>query len=313
MPLATQATNIQRTQQSVQSVLTGLLGEDAPLSVPIAVREISEEPMIPQVLRAATPLVPLSRTRPPSPRARASPQNFGGYSQPPSCAALKARTDELAGAKRLVAAGPADQARDAAHAVFPRAPAAAALPPVAALPPPQPCAPRRSPPRASLKASQRSLWPSEQALLSRVSSALGYENASAVRLDQAREVAVCHLSHGDSLPAGLSEQDVLAMLDLGARQWQAPPPVPPPPAPRPLPPACSALPRLLARRVSSSRLPNCASSCAGTLLLTVILVAFLIQNGESNWLQGLMLIVAYCIVSAGFFVHVDPELESTCD
>ena len=138
VPLATQATNIQRTQQSVQSVLTGLLGEDAPLSVPIAVREISEEPMIPQVLRAATPLVPLSRTRPPSPRARASPQNCSGYSQPPSCAALKARTDELAGAKRLVAAGPADQARDAAHAVFPRAPAAAALSPVAALPRPQP-------------------------------------------------------------------------------------------------------------------------------------------------------------------------------
>ena len=104
---------------------------------------------------------------------------------------------------------------------FPRlqpSPGHSPAPPAAALPAPR-------------KASQRSLWPPEQALLSRVSSALGYENASAVRLDQAREVAVCHLSHGDSLPAGLSEQDVLAMLDLGARQWQAPPPVPPPPAP----------------------------------------------------------------------------------
>jgi len=47
----------------------------------------------------------------------------------------------------------------------------------------------------------------------------------------------------------------------------------------------------------------------GTLLLTVMLVAFLIQNGESNWLQGLMLVVAYCIVSAGFFVHVDGPAE----
>jgi Ca2+:H+ antiporter len=48
----------------------------------------------------------------------------------------------------------------------------------------------------------------------------------------------------------------------------------------------------------------------GTLLLTVILVAFLIQNGESNWLQGLMLIVAYAIVSLGFFVHCDQNGEA---
>jgi len=47
-----------------------------------------------------------------------------------------------------------------------------------------------------------------------------------------------------------------------------------------------------------------------TLLLTVVLVAFLIQNGESNWLQGLMLVVAYCIVSMGFFVHCDQNGEA---
>lgn len=29
------------------------------------------------------------------------------------------------------------------------------------------------------------------------------------------------------------------------------------------------------------------------------------QTGESNWLQGVMLIIAYCIVACGFFVHVD--------
>jgi len=43
----------------------------------------------------------------------------------------------------------------------------------------------------------------------------------------------------------------------------------------------------------------------GCLLLTVMLVACITQTGESNWLQGLMLIVAYCIVSVGFFFHVD--------
>ena len=87
-----------------------------------------------------------------------------------------------------------------------------------------------------------------------------------------------------------------------------------------------------------------------TLLLTVVLVAFLIQvslmgsnlnpnpnpdpdpdphpnpnpdpnpnpipnphpnqHGESNWLQGLMLVVAYCIVSMGFFVHCDQNGEA---
>eukprot|EP00965_Chrysotila_dentata_P219428 6191145-Pleurochrysis_carterae.AAC.1 len=30
------------------------------------------------------------------------------------------------------------------------------------------------------------------------------------------------------------------------------------------------------------------------------------QNGESNWMMGVMLVVCYCSVAAGFFVHVDP-------
>jgi len=42
-----------------------------------------------------------------------------------------------------------------------------------------------------------------------------------------------------------------------------------------------------------------------SLFCTIVLVGFVIQNGESNWLQGVMLVVAYCCVSAGFFVHVD--------
>jgi len=43
----------------------------------------------------------------------------------------------------------------------------------------------------------------------------------------------------------------------------------------------------------------------GCLLLTTILVGFMIQSGESNWLQGIILVIAYCAVSAGFFVHKD--------
>jgi len=47
----------------------------------------------------------------------------------------------------------------------------------------------------------------------------------------------------------------------------------------------------------------------GTLLITCLLVGFIIQNGESNWMMGVMLVVAYCAVSAAFFVHVDDRTE----
>ena len=47
-----------------------------------------------------------------------------------------------------------------------------------------------------------------------------------------------------------------------------------------------------------------------TIFITVIVVSVLIQKGKSNWLSGLMLLVAYFIVSAGYFVHVnEPEGE----
>jgi hypothetical protein len=38
-------------------------------------------------------------------------------------------------------------------------------------------------------------------------------------------------------------------------------------------------------------------------VLTVVAVAFTISGGESNWLSGWALIVAYAIVAAGFFYH----------
>ncbi|KAJ4982343.1 hypothetical protein NE237_033180 [Protea cynaroides] len=44
-----------------------------------------------------------------------------------------------------------------------------------------------------------------------------------------------------------------------------------------------------------------------TLLITVLVVAFLLQDGTSNYFKGLMLMLCYLIVAASFFVHVDPN------
>ncbi|PKA62544.1 Vacuolar cation/proton exchanger 2 [Apostasia shenzhenica] len=43
-----------------------------------------------------------------------------------------------------------------------------------------------------------------------------------------------------------------------------------------------------------------------TLFITVLVVAFMLQDGTSNYFKGLMLILCYLIVAAGFYVHVDP-------
>ncbi|KAK4438979.1 Vacuolar cation/proton exchanger 5 [Sesamum alatum] len=44
-----------------------------------------------------------------------------------------------------------------------------------------------------------------------------------------------------------------------------------------------------------------------TLVMTVLVVAFILQEGTSNYFKGLMLLLCYLIVAAGFFVHIDPE------
>ncbi|GAB2225462.1 hypothetical protein Droror1_Dr00006254 [Drosera rotundifolia] len=44
-----------------------------------------------------------------------------------------------------------------------------------------------------------------------------------------------------------------------------------------------------------------------TLFITVLVVAFMLQEGTSNYFKGLMLILCYLIVAASFFVHVDPS------
>ncbi|KAJ0253293.1 Vacuolar cation/proton exchanger 2 [Hirschfeldia incana] len=46
-----------------------------------------------------------------------------------------------------------------------------------------------------------------------------------------------------------------------------------------------------------------------TLFITVIVVAFFIQEGTSNYFKGLMLILCYLIVAASFFVHEDPHQD----
>mmetsp|Transcript_28650 Transcript_28650/g.54860 ORF Transcript_28650/g.54860 Transcript_28650/m.54860 type:complete len:450 (-) Transcript_28650:196-1545(-) len=46
-----------------------------------------------------------------------------------------------------------------------------------------------------------------------------------------------------------------------------------------------------------------------TFIMTVITVSFVVQDGQSNWLKGLTLILAYCIVAASFFFHKDNKLS----
>ncbi|KAH9305414.1 hypothetical protein KI387_009818, partial [Taxus chinensis] len=44
-----------------------------------------------------------------------------------------------------------------------------------------------------------------------------------------------------------------------------------------------------------------------SLFITVLVVAFMLQEGTSNYFKGLMLVLCYMIVAASFFVHIDPE------
>ncbi|XP_044489793.1 vacuolar cation/proton exchanger 5-like isoform X2 [Mangifera indica] len=44
-----------------------------------------------------------------------------------------------------------------------------------------------------------------------------------------------------------------------------------------------------------------------TLFIAVIVVAFFLQEGTSNYFKGLMLILCYLIVAASFFLHEDPS------
>ncbi|XP_058783492.1 vacuolar cation/proton exchanger 5-like [Vicia villosa] len=43
-----------------------------------------------------------------------------------------------------------------------------------------------------------------------------------------------------------------------------------------------------------------------SLFMSVIIVAFMLQNGTSNYFKGIVLILCYLIVSASYFEHIDP-------
>ena len=45
-----------------------------------------------------------------------------------------------------------------------------------------------------------------------------------------------------------------------------------------------------------------------TLILTVVIVAFVVSDGVSNWLKGLTLILADVVLSCAFFFHRDSAL-----
>ncbi|XP_057431060.1 vacuolar cation/proton exchanger 5-like [Lotus japonicus] len=46
----------------------------------------------------------------------------------------------------------------------------------------------------------------------------------------------------------------------------------------------------------------------GSLFLTVLVVAFMLQEGTANYFKGIVLIFCYLIVAAGFYVHVDSSV-----
>ncbi|XP_028552579.1 vacuolar cation/proton exchanger 2-like isoform X1 [Dendrobium catenatum] len=48
-----------------------------------------------------------------------------------------------------------------------------------------------------------------------------------------------------------------------------------------------------------------------TLFITVLVVAFMLQEGTANYFKGLMLILCYLIVAASFFVHIDPAISKS--
>jgi len=45
-----------------------------------------------------------------------------------------------------------------------------------------------------------------------------------------------------------------------------------------------------------------------TFIMSVITVSFMVQDGQSNWLKGLTLVLAYCIVAASFYFHKDNKI-----
>ncbi|KAI8466789.1 MAG: Ca2+ antiporter/cation exchanger [Monoraphidium minutum] len=52
---------------------------------------------------------------------------------------------------------------------------------------------------------------------------------------------------------------------------------------------------------------------AAVLFISVLLAVVVLQDGSSNYLKGLMLVITYFFVAAGFWLHKDPELKEAID
>ena len=48
------------------------------------------------------------------------------------------------------------------------------------------------------------------------------------------------------------------------------------------------------------------NKCLIDMLRSLLLLVLSMQEGQSNYFKGLMLILCYIIVAASFFVHIDP-------
>lgn len=49
------------------------------------------------------------------------------------------------------------------------------------------------------------------------------------------------------------------------------------------------------------------------LFISVLLAVVVLQDGTANYLKGLMLVMTFAFISAGFWLHKDPELRELVD
>ena len=50
-----------------------------------------------------------------------------------------------------------------------------------------------------------------------------------------------------------------------------------------------------------------------SLFLTILVVALVLQDGQSHWLQGFMLLMAYVVMAVAFVEHKDDRESSAND
>ena len=49
---------------------------------------------------------------------------------------------------------------------------------------------------------------------------------------------------------------------------------------------------------------------SATLFMSVLTVAFMVADGNSTWMKGLTLILAYLVLSCSFWFHRDEDLKA---